>query len=188
MKIGSHHLLTAILLCATGLSGYYVATTHPHPILHVNNNNPDRYALHFRFDQYDDNGNILKTVSAAQAIHIKNNDLTFLFQPKMNVFDKQGKLWKLSADRAKSIQGGKKIIAWGNVQIVQPASKKQTEYTLIKTTWMQYLQDKNVAYTPEATTIQRPDSTTQGTGMIANFKTGVYQLLSDVHVVYTPQS
>ena len=185
MRISGQSILTIALIVATVLSLYFMLNTQINQAAKPSDRTPDKIISNLNFRQFDLKGQLVKHIQAAQARHIQDNNTTLLTKPFMTIKSDNGIFWHISADKSRSIHGSDMIIAQGNV-VLKHKTVGNSLATTISTSWLSLNQKTHYAYTNQPVKIVRPDSTTTGLGMTANFKTGVYKVLQDAKIIYKP--
>ncbi len=189
MLRGTQQLWLWLALIILTLVGYYAITNNVEntPIQDVANNHPDAYMDQAYYQNYDSEGKLHARLSTPRMTHYPDNDSAQFIDPKMILLTKKNILWHISAKSGQSMQGTKKVLLWNNVIIHQPKQANDAE-TTVKTSQLTVYPELQTADTKQSVKITRPGSITTAVGMRANFKTGVFELLSQSRGQYDPSA
>ena len=184
MTLKSTRLYIALffLLCIASIFILYhpkkqPAATQPQTI--------DSFIYQAQLTEYNKQGKMKSDITAANVIHYKESDITFLVAPRILVYSDQNIPWKIHADQAKMMQSNTIIVLSGHVIIHQLQTLNHPE-TIIKTTTLTVYPKESRAETTAPVTINRRGMAIVGKGLTANLKTGQYQLTSETKAILQP--
>ncbi|OGT43875.1 MAG: LPS export ABC transporter periplasmic protein LptC [Gammaproteobacteria bacterium RIFCSPHIGHO2_12_FULL_40_19] len=149
-------------------------------------NTIDSFITQGTFTEYNEQGLIKTKMTAAHVTHFKESGITHFTKPYIITYTENRTPWHIHADRADSNKTGTKIILQGHVTVHQLPTKQNAE-TTITTTELTVFPKESRAVTDKAITVSRPGTVIHGTGLIANLKTGQYQLRSQSEIIYQPE-
>lgn len=148
---------------------------------------PDGYMTNATYQDYNSQGELHALLNTPKMTHYPDNDTTQFLAPDVMMYTSQQVPWHITAEHGQSKQGTEKVLLWGNVIIHQPYRPGFPE-TTIKTSQITVYPDEQYAHTKKAVTIKRPGSTTDAIGLDADFKTGIFKLLSNSRGRYEPNA
>ncbi len=148
---------------------------------------PDGYMINAVYQDYNDEGRLHALLKTPKMTHYPDNDTTQFLSPDVIMYTSQQIPWHITSEHGQSKQGADKVLLWGNVVIHQPNRPGSPE-TTIKTTQITVYPNEQYAQTKKAVSIKRPGSITNAIGLNANFKTGIFKLLSNSRGHYAPNA
>lgn len=177
-------LLFLFIAIASLLILRHTTQTPQHPL----HSTLDSYVQEASMIEYNQKGRLQSNISAEKIEHFesKTHEFTLFIKPHMIRYDNNQTPWHIHADKATRDQTGAMITLEGNVVIYKLATAAHPA-TTIKTSQLIYYPNTARAVTKKAVTMIRPEMTIHGTGLIANFKTGQYQLESESEAIYIPK-
>lgn len=189
MTRATHQLLLwCILAILTVLGGYAILNSLQSAKQPSNSNHlPDAYMEQVNYQEFNSEGRLHAQLTTPRLTHYPDNDTTLFLKPNMRLITKKNIHWHVTALHGQSDKGSEKVLLWDNVVIHQPKQPDNPE-TTIKTSQLTVYPDKQTAETKQAVRIMRPGSITTAVGMTANFKTGVFKLLSQSKGHYEPNA
>lgn len=163
-------------------------------ILHGAQNKPvhekkdaiDSFVDHAHYVSYNKLGQLDTKLTAPKVTHIKNKKMAYFFEPRMLTYTEDRIPWHIQATHAKSSDDMQHVFLWKNV-VIHQLTHTNTLETTIKTSELTVLPQQSIAKTNAAVSIYRLGSTMHGKGLIANLKTGQYELLSHSKGIYIPE-
>lgn len=129
-------------------------------------------------------GELLFSVSAAQAKRSDDNDRIELERVKLDYGPPNSLPWKVKAYDGFITPGGKYIVLRGKV--VATSEREGSETITIRTPWLRVESETLIAETKEDVTLEFGDRVVYATGMEANFETNNLKLLADVNGTFLP--
>ncbi len=105
---------------------------------------------------------------------------TIITRPHFIIFQPVGEPWHLYGDNGQTSNGTEVLNLWGNVVLTQPPGPQNQTMT-ITTSAVTIYSKKEYAETSQPVVGSQPGSVLQAIGMHTNFKTGIVNLLSNVH-------
>lgn len=157
-----------------------VTTTHS-----PEKNTVDSFLIHPIVTQYDKDGFIKMKMTADKLTHYKMSGETVLEKPFIITYSEKNTPWHIHADRAISNKAGDRIVLKGHVNVHELQTAQHPE-TTITTTELTVFPKESRAVTDKFVTLSRPGTLIHGVGLIANLKTGQYQLRSESEAIYEP--
>ena len=149
--------------------------------------NLDSYMLNAHYSQFDSRGNLHFQLSSEKMNHYHSHDAAYFTKPHLYGFTKEGIPWTVDADFAQTTQGTHKIFFWQNVVLVQLSYPHHSAVTQIKTSSLNVYPYHSYAETTSPVILTRENSTANGTGMQADFKSGIMKLLTQTKTTYQPK-
>ena len=156
--------------------------THLNP---KNTKQIDAYMTKVNIITFTTSGTLKNKILATRSEHIPDNDATTFTQPTITLYQTDEPPWHIQALHGRSSQGSNQIDLTGDVKLHQAQSATTTD-TAINTQSLTYHPNKDIAYSYVKTSLKRPNSTAEGIGVIANFKTGNTTLLAKSKSTLTP--
>lgn len=138
---------------------------------------PDAFMVHANYYEYDDKGLLHSHLVAKTVTHFPHKNTAQFTQPNLILYHTEHQPWYISADHGISRNGIGWVYLWHHVRLYQPPETKNLA-TTITTNSVTILPEESLAETSEKVTIKRPNSIVKATGMKANFKTNIVELLS----------
>ena len=146
---------------------------------------PDAYMEEVNTTIMDKQGKIKMKVFTPKMQHFSQNDRSYLTAPLITLYRHTAQPWYISAKTAIAFQGMTQIDFWQQVVIHHPGDESSPE-TIIKTTKLSVLPDKQIAATAAAITMNQPNLTIDAIGMHADMDKGNIKLLSAARGEYAP--
>ncbi|MDF1759533.1 MAG: LPS export ABC transporter periplasmic protein LptC [Coxiellaceae bacterium] len=180
--------LWSIIIALSALGVYLIFhSLESKPTKQTLASHPDAYMVNAVYEDYDDDGRLHAFLKTPKMTHFPDKDSAQFLTPDVIMYTAAHVPWHVTAQHGRSQHGTSKVFLWGDVIIHQPTRSGLPE-TTIKTSQMTIYPDRQYAETKKPVTIIRPGSITQGIGLKANFKTGIFQLLSHSRGQYAPNS
>lgn len=145
----------------------------------------DGYMTAAHYTQYDNQGQIHMTLYSPKVNHYTQNNSSDFEKPEVLAYNQNRIPWTIRADRGTSLRDSDQVDLQGNVIIHQPPQDQNPE-TTITTTAMSIYPHRSYAMTDQPIVIVRPDTRVTAVGMQADFKQGIFKLLSSVKAIYVP--
>jgi lipopolysaccharide export system protein LptC len=145
----------------------------------------DGYMIEAHYTQYDLQGQVHMTLYSPQVTHYVQNSTSYFEKPEVLAYNEKRIPWTIKADRGTSLRDSQQVDLNGNV-IIHQAPQPQYPETTITTTAMTIYPHRSYAVTDQPIVILRPDTRVEGVGMQADFKQGIFKLLSSVKAIYVP--
>lgn len=128
-------------------------------------------------------GHIRYRLKASHLAHTLPNRYTHLTNPVLVVYPKQRHPAKLQSPTAIVLPGNTTIQMPKRVIITQKNMQGQTMHVISSDVTVDT--NQQTATSPASTRVEGPSYVTQGIGLQANFKLQIFNLLKNVHSVYT---
>lgn len=187
-KINQQLLLWLIVIALTVAGGMVIINTvQPDNTIKPAKHEPDAFMTQLNYQAFNKKGKLQVHLKAPEMSHYPLDNSSQFLKPNVVMYTDGGIPWHVSADHGRSKQGSKKIYLWGHVVIHQPNRPGLPE-TTITTSQMTVYPDKQYAETNKDVVITRPGSKTSATGLQADFKTGIFKLLSNSRGHYAPNA
>lgn len=148
-------------------------------------NTVDSFLLYPTVTQYDQEGHIKMKTTAIKLTHYKMSGETTLEKPFIITYTDKHVPWHIHADLAISNKKGDRILLKGHVKVHELPTLKHPE-TTITTSELTIFPKESRAVTDKFVAIERPGTLIHGVGLVANLKTGQYQLRSESEAIYQP--
>lgn len=177
--------LSVIFLFILVLSGWIFLSSRPTKPKPAPTTILDGYMTEAHYTQYDNQGQVHMTMYTPQMTHYAQDNTSYFDKPEVLAYSQQRIPWTIQAVNGKAIHDGQQVDLWGDVKIHQTPQPQYPE-TTITTTAMTIYPHRSYAETNEAVTITRPDTRIDAVGMQADFKAGIFKLLSSVRGTYEP--
>lgn len=145
----------------------------------------DGYMTQAHYVQYDDQGQVHMDMYTPQMTHYAQDSTSYFKNPKVLAYSKERIPWTIDADQGKAIHNSEQVDLWGNVIIHQIAEPHYPE-TTITTSAITIYPHRSYAETNQAIVIIRPNTRVDAVGLQADFKAGIFKLLSSVRGSYVP--
>lgn len=142
----------------------------------------DFYAVGARTVQFQDDGKLHYRMTADKLEHIKSTDITLVDTPKLKLYRGTELPWEVTSQRAEVSPGGVEVELIDDVRIARTDAKNRP--TIITSSRMTVIPDKEYAQTEQAVRIDGAGGTTTGKGMKAYLKESRIHLLSNVRGQY----
>jgi lipopolysaccharide export system protein LptC len=179
-------LLIIIFIIFSGLSMWIFFRPHPPtPSKPATEQTLDGYMTQAHYTQYDNQGQVHMSLYSPKVTHYVQNSTSYFEKPEVLAYNQKRIPWTIRADRGTAIRDSEQVDLNGNV-IIHQAPQPQYPETTITTTAMTIYPHRSYAVTDQAIVITRPDTRVDGVGMQADFKTGIFTLLSSVKAIYVP--
>ncbi len=133
---------------------------------------------------FDKFGAVKSVFLSPQVKHYPIQDYALIDKPDFSNYN-GATLWHITSDFGKNNSTNDQMYLWGHVHIVQP-SENNAPPTIITTTHATLYPHQSLAKTDADITINRSNTIINGTGAIANMKTGTLQLLAHTRGHYEP--
>jgi lipopolysaccharide export system protein LptC len=147
----------------------------------------DAFMLKANYYEYDTQGQLSSHMFSPKVTHQQYMNTTQYENPEVTIYSNKSITWIITADHGKSIHGVKKVLVWGHVKFVQPElTGREPTTTIITTSSATLYPQKSFAETKQRVTITRPNAKITGKGLTADFKTGIFKLLSESRGSYAP--
>jgi len=146
---------------------------------------PDGYMLEAHYIQYDEQGQVHMVMNSPRMVHFSENSVSFFIKPKVLAYSRQRIPWTITAELGMALHESEQIKLSQNVVIHQAPQLHYPE-TTIKTSAMSIFPHRAYAETDQPIIILRPDTRIDAVGMQADFKSGIFKLLSSVRGSYAP--
>lgn len=147
----------------------------------------DGYMVEAHYTEYDSQGQIHMVLYSPRMTHYAQDSTSYFDNPQILAYSQQRIPWTIIADHGMAIHDSTQVNLSGHVLIHQAAQPAYPE-TTIRTTIMTVFPHKGYAETDQPIVITRPDTYIDAIGLQANFKTGIFVLLSAVKASYTPHN
>ena len=178
-------ILYLVIFALVSIASVLILQHAKSPTLTPNKKVLSAFATNATYLSYNQLGQISTKISATHVTHYKGEQKTFFNQPYVVTYTKKRTPWHISAKHAVSNNSTNQILLSGNVVIRQFLHSKEPA-TTIKTEALTIFPQKSQATTPDNLVIYRHSSTIHGKGLIANLKSGQYELLSHSEGIYQP--
>lgn len=146
---------------------------------------PDGFMVDAHYIQYDDQGQVHMILNTSRMIHFAENSTSYFTQPHILAYTKNRIPWTITAEEGNSIHDSEQVNFYKNVVIHQAPQPDYPE-TTITTSAMTIYPHRAYAETDQPVVIIRPDTHIDAIGMQADFKFGLFKLLSSVRGTYVP--
>ncbi len=188
--MNSKNLILSVLLLLALVSSWWLIrnsfTTDTAENINLPNT-PDSYMVQAHYTHYNQQGQLLSSVSSPHLIHYPKQDTSILDKPRLEFHAANGQTWIITADHGVSKYGVKVVYLTDNVKVER--IDKQTRKTMtMTTTALTAYPPQDYAETNEPVTIVQPGSVINSVGLTANLKTGDITLLSNAQGVYESPS
>lgn len=142
------------------------------------------FIIHAKFIEYNQYGQVKIIITSIKVTHMQTLGITYFEKPRIIGYTEKNRTpWHIHADLAISNQSGSKIILRGHVIAHQLPTSLHAEST-ITTSELTVFPKEARAITEKKVTIVRPGTIITGTGLVANLKTGQYELHSESSAIY----
>lgn len=146
---------------------------------------PDYIIKNLAVRQFNSEGQLVNYLSTPEMISIPNDNTHWLKQPSI-ILNQEGQTpWKITSEKAQSINRGEKITFLKQVIIHQDKGKHNQESTF-KSEALIYFPKKKYATTEKAITFEQAGSVIHAIGMNANLATKHVQLLNKTQASFEP--
>lgn len=174
-------IFAAIAIISAIILHHAQSKTPPEP-----KNTIDTFVNRASYVSYNKLGQLNTSLTAAKAIHIKNEKTTYFSQPNMLTYTEDRVPWHIKANHAKSDDDMHQVFLSGHV-IIHQLDQHNSPETTIKTTELTVFPQQSIAKSQAYAFIYREGSVMHGKGLFANLKTGKYELLSQSEGIYIPE-
>lgn len=178
---------SALFLLLMFAIGIVIKNDFNAPNSYAASNLPDADMTQATYEEYDDSGHLRLWIKTPYITHFPEKDTSLFKTPRAILYTKTGEAWQIQAAQGRATQGVTRIFLQGHVLIQQPGQAEIPE-TLIETTHLTLFPSQSYAETDAPVSIKRPSSLTEGIGLKAYFKTGVFQLLAKSRGQYVADS
>lgn len=135
--------------------------------------------------QYDKDGKLEQSFSAAKSTHYASSASTEFEQPRIQAQDSDGRIWQIRAKEGSMKDKTREIFLQHQVEIA-PLNLPENEQVKVETSELFiHLQNKS-AQTDKAVRISNPDSVTTGLGMTFSVPEQTLELHQQVRTQYVP--
>jgi len=187
MSFSAARLFPLLLMFSLALLTFYleraVRVEESHPSLR--RHDPDYLLNNFVTTTYDRAGAAQAVLSAQKMVHFPDDDSTELTAPRMVQSRAPGARFTVTADRGVLSSGGDEVFLYGNVVLVREADALRPR-TRMTTSFLHVLQERSLARTDQAVSIEEERRTITGRGMEFNNETSEIELRNDVRVRLEP--
>lgn len=135
--------------------------------------------------QFNKDGSLANLLVTPLMQHIPKGDVHLLASPRITVTQEDRPSWEIQSKKAKSFNGGEKIIFIQNVVVHQNPGDKTQESTL-KTEEVTYFPKEKKATSDLLVTYEQPGNFIQSTGMNAYLDEKRVELLHQARGSYAP--
>lgn len=178
-------VLTTVLLIVG--SGWYY--DHFKPIVRMDHNSlssaVDTTISQLTVQQFDKDGVMINYLTTPLMEHIPKNNIHLLQTPHIIINQKDQPAWEINSLKARSFEGGKRIVFIKQVVVHQKPGKKTQESTL-KTEEVTYFPKEKRATTNLFVTFEQPGNIIESTGMNAYLDEKRVELLHGAKGSYDP--
>jgi len=177
--VNTRQTVLTILLLAT-IIGYGWFLDERHGGLQevtVSRTGPDSFVSGMHLDVMGTDGRLLYRVISPDMVHYPNKDLMELSWPLIDVQQRNGNTWRISAKRGTATDSGDRIDLLDNVGIHRSGKSGPLQ---VRTSKVVVIPKRNTASTDRAATITAPGLRTDAVGLDANFKRNTLELRSRV--------
>jgi lipopolysaccharide export system protein LptC len=143
------------------------------------------YMVEAHYTQYDNQGQIHMVMHTPKMTHYEQESTSYFEKPEILTYTQKRIPWTINAEKGVAIHDSEQVNLTGNVVIHQAPQPGYPE-TTITTTEMTIFPHRSYAETHQPVLIIRPDSRIEAVGMQADFKTGLFTLLTSVKGSYVP--
>ena len=162
-------------------------------ILHENSSTPisqqnkimDGFVINAHFTEYDETGKVKASIKAIKATHFQPSGTSYFSKPIIKTYSDDRTPWHIESDNGTANSSLSKIILTGHVIVHELPTKNQPGCTITSSKLILFPNEQR-GTTDQPVVLSRPGLVIHGTGLIANFKTGKYQLLSQSKIIYNP--
>lgn len=178
--IKNTYLTAAILSSFLILSGwlhYFGQSNHAPRILDPKtlNHSVDLMMFHVAFDEFDEQGKMIKHLEADKVTHIPFKNQFILYEPHITFHNETNEPWHLSAKKATTTDGLNHIVFRKKVILNQKTSAKAPETTMY-TDSLTYLPKQAEAFTKSPVLFKQQNNLLHSEGMQANLNTNKIKL------------
>ncbi len=178
--------LNITLISITGISIWIILSNNHVSQLSTSGEILDGFMTQAYYTQYDARtGKIHTQIYSPKMTHYNRNNTSYFSQPHLLLYANNNSNWQVSAKYGKATYDGEKVEVWDQVEIHQPTYLNRPEIRII-TDGASIYPHLYYAKTQLPVVITRANASVQGRGMQANFKTGIFKLLSQVKGIYEP--
>lgn len=178
-----------LLACAVVITSWQVIKIiHRQPVHGTEDAyHADNFSHRIHTKTFDNQGNLVKQLSAQEWVHYPAKDTFFFKEPRVTFHKKNALIWRISANEGRSEQNNTQFQFIHQVHINQPSGIDKAA-THIHTESLTYYPKKHVAQTNSGLTLTQPGITLTSQGMILNFITQRINLLAQAQGTYSPSS
>ncbi|MGE0385705.1 MAG: LPS export ABC transporter periplasmic protein LptC [Gammaproteobacteria bacterium] len=155
-----------------------LATAVPH--------RPDYYLEDFLQTSLDERGAIHRRLKASRMVHFPDDDSSELTDPELELHNTGPRPWKVRAERGWVSSRAEVLVLYGTVEIWRDDADGRRELEVF-TRDLRILAKEQYAESDHPTTIRNPTTTTQATGLRADFGARRLELLRDVKTRHDAQ-
>lgn len=171
--------LSIIFTLIAGLSSWFFFSNNHHKLKAAPTQIPDGFMLEAHYTQYDTQGQVHMVMYTQKMLHFAQDGTSYFVKPQVLAYSQQRTPWTIHAEEGTALHNSEQINLSKNVVIHQAGQPHHPE-TTITTATMTIFPHRGYAETNQPITIIRSDSHIDAIGMQANFKIGIFKLLSSV--------
>ena len=145
----------------------------------------DGYMINAHYTQYDNQGQVHILMQTPKMTHYAQDSTSYFENPEVLAYSKRRIPWTINAQKGTAIHNSEQVDLSGDV-IIHQAPQPASPETTIRTTEMTIFPHRSYAETDQPVIITRPDAQIEAVGMQADFKTGIFTLLTSVKGSYEP--
>lgn len=145
----------------------------------------DGYMINAHYTQYDNQGQVHILMHTPKMTHYAQDSTSYFENPEVLAYSKSRAPWTINAQKGTAIHNSERVDLSGDV-IIHQAPQPSSPETTIRTTEMTIFPHRSFAETNQPVIIIRPDARIEAVGMQADFKTGIFTLLTSVKGSYEP--
>lgn len=181
-----HFWYNLILLFAILISLFLVIIVMKHtPIKkEKNNDNYDAFMTNLTYYAYNNQGQLQSHLVTPKMVHYADQNNIYFTSPKIDYYSENHAPWKIKALNGIKQNDGK-LYLWNHVNMHELPSIHEPETTIL-TNSITINTKNSTATSYDKVTMIRPGTRVKGKGLKANFKKGVFELLSQSEGSYHP--
>jgi lipopolysaccharide export system protein LptC len=178
--------LSCTLIALVCFCWYFVSANSPMIQFNEKANSQEANAIitNLTVSRFDETGNLVNYLQTPQMHYIPQEKTYFLKNPQIIVKQLEQPIWKISAEQAKAIDKGEKIIFIHQVVIYQAKGNNSQESTM-KTEKLFYYPKKKFAMTNLSVFFEQPGIKIRSQGMKA-YLADKHVQLSNTKAIYEP--
>jgi len=135
------------------------------------------------YTKFNREGELHNCIRTKKLTHFATNNAYLFKKPRITIYNKNEKPWKITAKKGKSKNGKTEVHLHGNVKIIREAGINNTDFD-IATNALTVYPDVKFAETKLPVTIVQSGNITKAVGAELDFKTGLLKLLSKIKAIY----
>ncbi|MDI1351924.1 MAG: LPS export ABC transporter periplasmic protein LptC [bacterium] len=191
MNIAKQTFLLFFILIILGTSRWYLTSASFNSTLTLDDDTLastiDTTITQLTVRQYNGEGVLINLLKTPLMEHIPKGDIHLLQTPRIIINQKDQPAWEIHSKKAKSFDGGQRIIFSQQVVVHQKAGIKSQESTL-KTEEVTYYPKEKKATTNLFVTFEQPGNFVESTGMNAYLDEKRVELLHRAKGSYAPST